>query len=117
MIVSFAIVLFGTTTTLPAFVTIFVARQVISRTDPSIAADRHPVADAERPLDLNRQAGEQVAQRVLQREPEHDGAHRRRRQDAIAQNERRDHAEEQNEKRVLHDRQESGREGDRRATG
>ena len=33
-------------------------------------ADLDPVADAERLLDLDRQAGEQVAERVLQREAE-----------------------------------------------
>ena len=56
--VSFASTLFGTTTKLPALVRIFVARQVISLTMPSCAADRHPVADAKRLLDLNRQPGE-----------------------------------------------------------
>ena len=47
---------------------------------------RHPVADAERLLDLNREAGEQVAERVLQREADDHGADRRRRDDPSCMN-------------------------------
>ena len=71
---------------------ILVARHVISLTQSVLPADRDPVADAKWLLDLNGQAGEQIAQRVLQREADDHGANRRRRQNAIAQDERRDHA-------------------------
>ncbi len=48
--------------------------------DPAFeVADLDPVADAERLLDLDAESGEGVAQRVLQREADDDGADRRRR--------------------------------------
>ena len=43
-------------------------------------ADPNPVADVKRLLALDREPGEGVAQRVLQREPDHHRAHRRGRQ-------------------------------------
>ena len=77
--------LFGTITKLPALVRILVARQVISLTRPSMLGDAHPVADAERLLDLNRQPGKEVAERVLQREADDHRADRRRREDPVLQ--------------------------------
>ena len=89
MIVSRDSTLFGTTTKLPAFVRIFVARHVISADHAVLAADRHPMADAKRLLDLNREAREQIAERVLQREADHHGADRRRRDDFLRQKQHR----------------------------
>ena len=68
--------LFGTTRNSPSFVRSFVARQVISCTCALAAADLNPLADPEGLLDLDSEAGKQVAERVLQREAHHDGAHR-----------------------------------------
>ena len=70
-------------TKLPALVRSLVARQVTSATAPFVIADPHPLPDVERLLALDRQAGEGVAERVLQREAEHDRADRRGR-DAAA---------------------------------
>ena len=70
-------------------------------------ADLHPLADAKRLLDLNREAGKQVAERVLQREADHDRADRRRRQQLLAQQHRADHDEEDDDGEVLDDRREA----------
>ena len=70
-------------------------------------AELHPVADAKRLLDLNREAGKQVAERVLQREADHHRADRRRRQQLLAQQHRADHDEERDDGDVLDDRREA----------
>ena len=82
--------LFGTTTKLPALVRSLVARQVTSADAPLEIADADPVADAERLLALDAEAGEGVAERVLQREADDHGADRRRRQQLVLEDERRD---------------------------
>ena len=68
-----------------------------------LSADRHPVADAERLLDLNGEPGEQIAERVLQRQPDDDRADRGRRHHAIAKDQRRDEREQRDDERVLDD--------------
>ena len=89
---------------LPDFVRIFVARHVISRDGPFVVADGDPVADAERLLDLDREPGERVAQRLLQREA-HDRRHDRGRGQKLRVRERDDggHGDEERDDRVLHD--------------
>ncbi len=70
---------------------------------PILGADGHPIADTERLFHLDGEAGEQVAQRVLQREPDHHGAHRRCGEDALLKNQRGGHREERDHERVLDD--------------
>ena len=60
----------------PALVRSLVARQVTSCTWPSRSPSCDPLPHAERLLDLDRQPGEEIAERVLQREADDDGAHR-----------------------------------------
>ena len=99
--------LFGTIRNSPSLVRSLVARQVISCTCAFATADLHPLADAERLLDLNREPGEQVAERVLQREADHDRADGRRRQQLLAQQHRADHDEQHDDGEVLDDRREA----------
>jgi hypothetical protein len=61
------------------------------------------VADTERLFDLNREACEEIAERVLQRQAENHGADGGRREDSFLQVERRGHREERDDERVLHD--------------
>ena len=68
-----------------------------------MSGDPDPVADAKRLLDLNRQPGEQIAERVLQREPDDDGADRGRGEDLLLQNQRRGDREETDDDGVLDD--------------
>ena len=93
-------------TKLPAFVRSLVARQVTSVDAPLELADSDPVADVERLLALDRQAGEGVAERVLQREAEHDGADRRGREQPIAE-EGRATSDQADDDEVLEDRREA----------
>ena len=104
MIVSRASALFGTMTKFPAFVRIFVARQVISLTIPSLPAIVHPVPDAKRLLDLDRQAREEVPERVLEREPDDDRADGGGRENPILQNQGHRHGEEADDDGILDDR-------------
>ena len=67
------------------------------------AGDGHPVADAKRLLDLNRQPGKQVAQRVLQREADHDGADGGRRQHLLLHEQHGHEREQRDDDRVLDD--------------
>ena len=87
MIASLATMLFGTMTKLPDLVRSLVARQVTSDDAPFEVADLDPRPDAERLLALDRQAGEGVAERVLQREADDRRAHRRRRQQLVVEHE------------------------------
>ena len=95
--------LFGTTTKLPAL------RAHLRRAPgnlahhPVLSADRHPIAHAERLLDLNGEPREQIAEGVLQRQPDDDRANRCRRHHAIAQDQRRDEREQRDDDRVLDD--------------
>ncbi len=73
-------------------------------------ADAHPVADAERLLDLNRQPGEEVAEGVLQREADDDGAHRRGGEHLLVEQQRRRHREQGDDDDVLHDRRHTFRD-------
>ena len=68
---------------------------------PAPRAD--PVPDVERLLDLDGQARHEVAQRVLEREPRHDGADGRRREELLLHHERRHHGEQDEHEDVLHD--------------
>ena len=61
------------------------------------------MADTERLLTLNRKPGERVPQRVLQREPDHDRAHRRGREQLVVEHERRHHDEQADDNEVLED--------------
>ena len=61
------------------------------------------MADAKRLLDLNRQARDEVAERVLQREAEDDGAGGGRGEHAVAQDQRGRHGKQQKDDRVLND--------------
>ena len=61
---------------------------------PFAIADGDPVADAKRLLDLNRKPREQIAERVLQREADDDGADRRRRQQLLLHQHRGDDREQ-----------------------
>ncbi len=61
------------------------------------------MADPERLLDLNREAREQIAEGVLQREPEHHGPDGRRRRKQIAEEERGGESEQRDDHRVLDD--------------
>jgi hypothetical protein len=61
------------------------------------------MANAERLLDLDRQAGEQVPERVLQREANHHCAHARRREQLLAQQQRANHGEDRDHAEVLDD--------------
>ena len=54
-----------------------------------VVADSHPLADVKRLLALDREAGEGIPQRVLQREAEHDGADGGRRHELLAEERRR----------------------------
>jgi hypothetical protein len=67
----------------------------------------HPLPDAERLLDLNRESGEQVAERVLQREADNNGADGGCGQQLLAQQHRADHDEEDDDGEVLDDRREA----------
>ena len=72
-----------------------------------MAADGDPVTDAERLIDLNRDAGKRVAERVLERKAGNRGDDRRARQDVEARDVEDDEAggeDEQDHHRVLHDR-------------
>ena len=68
-----------------------------------LTGDVNPVADAKRFLDLDRKAGEQIAERVLQREADDHGAHGGGRDDLFLQDDRRGNGEQGNRQRVLHD--------------
>ena len=90
MIASFETTLFGRMTKLPAL------RAQLGRAPgdlgdaPFVLADPDPVPDVERLLALDREAGEGVAERVLQREAEHDRADRRGREQLLAEERRRE---------------------------
>ena len=96
--------LFGTIRNWPALVRSLVARQVISVHLAFAIAELHPLPDAKRLLDLNREARKQIAERVLQREADDDRADRRRRQQLLAQQHRADRDEENDDGEVLDDR-------------
>ena len=61
------------------------------------------MADAKRLFDLNRQAGKQIAERVLKRETDHDRTDRRGREDSFLQDHRGAQREQPDDDRVLHD--------------
>jgi hypothetical protein len=65
------------------------------------------VSNTERLLDLNRQAGKQVPQRVLQRETHDHRADRRRRQQLLAQQHRADDGEQRDDGDILDDGRET----------
>ena len=69
--------------------------------------DLHPVADTKRLLDLNREAGEQVAQGVLQGEAQYHRADRRRGEQLLAQQHGADRHEQRDHGGVLHDAREA----------
>ena len=71
---------------------------------PLELADANPVADVERLLALDRQPGERVAQRVLQREADHDRADRRGRQQLVVEHEGRHQHQQADDDEVLEDR-------------
>ena len=95
--------LFGTMTASPLFVWSLVARQVIATTRPSNEPIRTHWSGAERLLDLDREAGKRVAQRVLQREADDDRAHRGRRQELLLHHAGARDQENPDDDRVLHD--------------
>ena len=99
--------LLGTIRNCPALVRSLVARQVISCTWPSRSPICNPVADAEGLLDLDGEAGEEVAERVLQREAHDHGADGGGGQQLLAQQHRADHDEEADDDDVLDDRGEA----------
>jgi hypothetical protein len=68
---------FGITTFSPLRVRSAVKRHWICDHLPGLVVHAHPVADLQRVVDLQRQPAEQVAQRVLHREGQHRGDHRR----------------------------------------
>jgi hypothetical protein len=65
------------------------------------------MTDSEWFLDLNGEAGKQVAERVLQREAHDNGSNGRRGQQLLAQQHRADHGEEHDDDEVLDDRREA----------
>ena len=71
--------------------------------DPVLAADGHPVTDAKRLFDLNREAREEVSKRILQRKTDNDSADCRRCEDPIAQDQCRDQREQRDDECVLDD--------------
>ena len=68
---------------------------------PAPGAD--PVPDMERFFDLDGEARDEVAQRVLERQPRHDGADGRRREELLFHHERGHHREQDEHQDVLHD--------------
>ena len=72
---------------------------------PLELADLDPVADVERLLALEREAGERVAERVLEREADDDGADRGGRDEPVG-NERRGEHDQADDHEVLDDRRE-----------
>ena len=107
MIVSRAGTLFGTMTKLPALARIFVARHVISPTMPSTPPIVTQCPTRKGCSDLDREAGEEIAERILQRETDDDGADRRRRENLLLQDERRRQREQRDDDGVLNDVRES----------
>ena len=103
MMMSSDSLLFGTTTKLPLFVRTFTARQVISLTSPSMSAIRTHWPTAKWFFDLNRQAREQVAQRVLQREAHDHRTDRSGGKDFFLKDHRRADGEEPDDDGILHD--------------
>jgi hypothetical protein len=71
---------------------------------PVLAGHVHPVADAKRLLDLDRQAGEKVPERVLEREPDHDRADGGGRENPLLQDQRHRHGEQADDDGILDDR-------------
>ena len=71
---------------------------------PFELANADPVADLERLLALDREPGEGIAERVLEREADDDRADRGGREQLVFEDERRDEQEDADDDRVLEDR-------------